>query len=428
MDIVPLISDQESLIDTMRRLTVSPAGPVEEVVPVRSFDRAIEYMNIEMPELVFMDFTDPRIDAYGLLDMVKSDPWLLHGGIVAICADHEGMKKLDGTRGANIVVALTVDDLRKHLPRIMTIIDKNRRILFQREIGYDLVSNISGSFKLDNDPFEASCYANLICNFLHQSNRLDPDKRDYLNFAITEMLMNAIEHGNCGISYDEKSAWMGQGKMMLELIEHKCSLPYIAARKVLFEYTLGTDSAHFVVADEGEGFDWRGLKDAGSAENIGKLHGRGILVTRNFTRNLSYNEKGNEVSFDMPYQRDVTGMTPGLFVNMEPRDIDKGEVIFREGERSNFLYYIVKGQYDVVVNGNVVSSLSPDDVFMGEMSFLLNNRRSATVRAATSGKMIEISKKAFVEAIKKKPHYALFLSRLLAQRIQRANLKSSRSR
>jgi CRP-like cAMP-binding protein len=72
-----------------------------------------------------------------------------------------------------------------------------------------------------------------------------------------------------------------------------------------------------------------------------------------------------------------------------------------------------------------VSSLTPDDVFMGEMSFLLNNRRSATVRAETDGTLIRISKRDFVRAIKEKPHYALFLSRLLAQRMARRNTEES---
>ena len=53
------------------------------------------------------------------------------------------------------------------------------------------------------------------------------------------------------------------------------------------------------------------------------------------------------------------------------------------------------------------------------MSFLLHNRRSATVNATTDGTLIRIAKKDFVAAIKEKPHYALFLSRLLAQRLQR---------
>ncbi|MCI5158458.1 MAG: cyclic nucleotide-binding protein, partial [Candidatus Electrothrix sp. AUS1_2] len=44
-----------------------------------------------------------------------------------------------------------------------------------------------------------------------------------------------------------------------------------------------------------------------------------------------------------------------------------------------------------------------------------------TVQAKTEGRLIEISKRQFVEVIKEKPYYALFLTRLLAQRIQKIN-------
>ena len=67
--------------------------------------------------------------------------------------------------------------------------------------------------------------------------------------------------------------------------------------------------------------------------------------------------------------------------------------------------------------------LNQDDIFLGEMSFLLNNRRSASVKAVTNGALIRISKKEFVAGIKEKPHYSLFLARLLAQRIERLNHK-----
>ena len=58
------------------------------------------------------------------------------------------------------------------------------------------------------------------------------------------------------------------------------------------------------------------------------------------------------------------------------------------------------------MNQSVVDTLSADDIFMGEMSFLLNNRRTATVRATTDGTLIRISKKGFVDAVKAKPQYA----------------------
>ena len=67
------------------------------------------------------------------------------------------------------------------------------------------------------------------------------------------------------------------------------------------------------------------------------------------------------------------------------------------------------------------SVLTPYDVFLGRMSFLLNNRRSATVRAISDGCLVRISKKEFVEGIREKPRYSLVLSQLLAQRIECQN-------
>ena len=102
-------------------------------------------------------------------------------------------------------------------------------------------------------------------------------------------------------------------------------------------------------------------------------------------------------------------------------EVVEGDIVFKEGEPSNFLYYIATGAFDVMVQGSKVSELKPDDIFVGEMSFLLNNRRNATVVAKGPGRLIKISKKNFITAIRKNPHYSLFLSRLLAQRIERIN-------
>jgi CRP-like cAMP-binding protein len=58
---------------------------------------------------------------------------------------------------------------------------------------------------------------------------------------------------------------------------------------------------------------------------------------------------------------------------------------------------------------------------MGEMSFLLNQRRSASVRADTPGKLILLTRKTFVSVIREYPHYGIFLSKLLAKRLVRSN-------
>jgi anti-sigma regulatory factor (Ser/Thr protein kinase)/CheY-like chemotaxis protein len=423
MTTAPFISQREDLFPVMTELTrgCSFCGEVELVADK---SHALEFLNTEMPDVLFIDFGSPALDAAGLLESMKGDPWLHHGGIIALCLDFEAKMEIEKFQGANIIAVLTDHELRDYLPNILRIIDTNRRILFQHEIGTDLVGNISATFQFGNDLTVALTYANLVCNFLYNASKIEAKNKEALRLALNELLVNAVEHGNCGISYEEKSSWLEGGGYIGELIRRKNQNPDISKRRVTFEYHLGSSCAQFRITDEGSGFDWRNLKDPKSAENLLKLHGRGIKIARHSTKKLQYNEAGNIVSFEFDYPREVERLTPAIFSSIDPLEIAAGDVVFNEGEKSNFLYYIVKGEYDVFVNATKVSFLNPDDLFMGEMSFLLDNRRSATVVARTPGRLIKLSKGAFVAAIRKRPHYALFLARLLAQRVQRANRES----
>jgi cAMP-binding proteins - catabolite gene activator and regulatory subunit of cAMP-dependent protein kinases len=425
MSVLPFITSDSKLFNQVKELLSEIKPGNMELAPLSEMHDALDFLNIEMPDLVFINYSDPVIDAFDLTNHILADSWLHHGGIIALYKDYETIKAIEKIVGANIIISLSFDQIKNNLSKILTIINNNRRFLFQRAIGTDLISTISGSYYLNNDPIESSCYANLICNFLFNTDKIDIDSKSTINMALNELLINAIEHGNCGITYEEKSAWLENNSFMEELIKMKCQDPIVRQRRVLFEYTITPEKSSFLISDEGSGFDWRNIKDATAEENIFEEHGRGILLSKKFTKNFAYNEKGNEVTFEIEHKKDGTNAVPALFENIEPVTFKKGDYVFQEGETSDFLYYIVKGKYSVILNGTVVSSLSPEDIFMGEMSFLLNNRRSATVCAQTSGKLIKISKKDFVKAIKNQPHYALFLSRLLAQRLQRGNVTQS---
>ena len=106
-------------------------------------------------------------------------------------------------------------------------------------------------------------------------------------------------------------------------------------------------------------------------------------------------------------------------------DFEPEEVVFREGEESTFLYYIAEGEFRVETNNRTLATMNPADILLGEMSFLLEESRSATVIANSAGKLIKISKETFVESIKAKPHYGLFLAKLIAQRLQRLSQRFS---
>ena len=127
------------------------------------------------------------------------------------------------------------------------------------------------------------------------------------------------------------------------------------------------------------------------------------------------------MSFDTADQVNESNLLPGVFNDQEEKVFENGEIVFTAGEESNFLYYIVSGKLKIISKGKILTRLTPDDIFMGEMSFLLNNRRSATVKSEGRSVLLKISKKSFVTAVKNNPHYGIFLSRLLAQRLDRLN-------
>lgn len=386
---------------------------------------AAHYMCFELPELIFINFSDEGIDSFVLIEAVMEDPWLLQSGIIAISETNNDTKKIEKIQGegVNIIVIIDRKQIQHSLQTIMSIIRNNRRVLFQRGLSMDIMEYISGSFRLKNDPLEVQCYTNLICNFLFNARKIDKTKKMDLQIALTEMLLNAVEHGNCNITFEEKTDCLINGRTVEELIKERVLDADIQKKRVLFEYNINPMVAQFHIADEGDGFDWHALVDS----SVDIPNGRGIVITKSITRNLTYNDKGNSVTFEFSFNQDETELVPGLFVNIDSRKIAKGEIIFHQGEPSSYLYYIVSGRYDVIVDDKVVSCLNSDDIFMGEMSFLLNNHRSATIQAQTEGRLIEISKMEFIQAIKEKPHYVLFLTRLLAKRIQRINQKTALS-
>jgi CRP-like cAMP-binding protein/anti-sigma regulatory factor (Ser/Thr protein kinase) len=380
---------------------------------------AIEFLKYELPEINILNFSDNKIDHREVLNTIKEDPWLHYGGIILVHKGKDRREINEVTRSLNVVATMTRSEFVKSFFRVLKILVQNRQILFQRDLQKYLMKSISGSLTMDNDPFNVGTYANLIPNYLYNIGYIDVDLKDKLHVALFEMLMNAVEHGNCNISYNEKSAWLEEHGDIIELIRKKNTDERVKSRRVYFSYTINPERSRYTIRDEGEGFDWRSY--LASKQNEMALHGRGIMMTGVYTENLSYNEMGNEVSFEVAHNQVQTNMVPAIFQDQDETVFRDDEVVFREGEASNYMYYIVSGQLNIYRDETMVSRLTSDDLFLGEMSFLLSNTRSATVRANGEARLIRISKNDFVNSIKAQPHYGILLARLLAGRLDRLN-------
>lgn len=97
------------------------------------------------------------------------------------------------------------------------------------------------------------------------------------------------------------------------------------------------------------------------------------------------------------------------------RRFGKGEALIREGEEGQTFYLIVQGEVAVARGGTVVARLQRG-AYLGEMSLLTGDARSATVVAASDVVVLELDREAFGRHFTAHPERAQQLSELLATR------------
>ncbi len=69
---------------------------------------------------------------------------------------------------------------------------------------------------------------------------------------------------------------------------------------------------------------------------------------------------------------------------------NRGDVIIKQGDRNNALYFLLNGLLDVVVDGGQVAQLKTEGDLIGEMSLISQQESSATIKAETSGALLKI--------------------------------------
>lgn len=382
-----------------------------------AYQQALDHISYQTPPLLLVNFSDPAVRPFELMEAIAHDPWLNHGGIVATYSDTETFERIGALQDANIIIALSREQIPGLLPTVLRILKTNTQILFQRTMQSGLISSITGSYTLGLDLQLVPCYANLVANYLYTMGLVDPPGKHNVALVLTEMLHNAIEHGSCEIGSAGKATYIDEPGGLTALVARRAAEPAIAGRKVYFQYEIRRDRSRFVIRDEGPGFDWRAyLDERDSTVDVLAEHGRGILLAHTVADELTYADEGREVTLVFNHLQ-AGKAVPAALQDNEVVHCRAGDVIFREGEESSFLYYVSEGRYSVIVGGRRVATIRPDDMLMGEMSFLLEETRSATVIAEAPGKLIRISKEAFVDIIKNQPYYGLFLSKLLARRL-----------
>lgn len=138
--------------------------------------------------------------------------------------------------------------------------------------------------------FQTPMQAQRIATFLSQLTA-DPE-RSYM--GLWEIFINAIEHGNLGISYDEKAKLL-ETQTLDEITSERLANEKFQNHYVRVSFVVADGSVSFDIKDDGNGFNWKPFL-ATDDERILEKNGRGIAVAHTMSFDeLAYGESGNHI-------------------------------------------------------------------------------------------------------------------------------------
>ncbi len=106
-----------------------------------------------------------------------------------------------------------------------------------------------------------------------------------------------------------------------------------------------------------------------------------------------------------------------MFLKQESESFAKGDIIFQRGEPADRMYVVAEGEVEISIGDHVVEILGPETIF-GEMALVTKEPRSATARARTDCRVVEIPERRFLFLTQQTPHFALDVMRVIAERLR----------
>lgn len=240
-------------------------------------------------DVILLDRMMPNMNGMEVLEKIKQHPILQHCPVIFQTAKASASDIAEGINAGayyyltkpfdeNVLLSVTKTAVEDRL-RYKEILDN----LEQTKLTMGMLTSASFEFKtLD----EARSIASLVSNAC-------PEPAGIV-MGLTELMINAVEHGNLGITYAEKSILNGQGTWVNE-VNTRLQLAENMNKTASVNFLRNSEYIEITVIDQGEGFDWKEYMDF-DPNRVMDNHGRGIAVANKLSFSaVEYRGKGNEV-------------------------------------------------------------------------------------------------------------------------------------
>ena len=286
--VVLAVDDEPLNLEILSRY-IKSAG--YEVEVAEDGARALEMLraNQDCYSTIVLDRMMPNVDGMTVMAEVKSTPNLMHIPVIMQTAKAakddilEGLKKgaqyyitKPFEKEAFVTMLKAAVSGFVYQKSLRDEINQTTRTLALMQSGYFEFRTLQQSKEL----------AALLANASSEPERVV--------LGLSELLTNAIEHGNLEISYDDKTALIEKDNWLNE-VEARLEMPLYKERKASIEIQRTENELRYIVRDDGSGFDWQKYVDL-DPERAFDNHGRGIITAKMYAFDgLEYRGNGNEV-------------------------------------------------------------------------------------------------------------------------------------
>ena len=99
----------------------------------------------------------------------------------------------------------------------------------------------------------------------------------------------------------------------------------------------------------------------------------------------------------------------------------KGDTLFREGDESQDLYFLVSGHLEILKGDKKIAEITEQGAMFGELSSLLGAKRTATVQAENEVRVLRIPKNEVSTFLKDFPGVAQKITEIIARRLEESS-------
>lgn len=256
-------------------------------------DGAIAWSMLEQSpnnyDVILLDRMMPNMNGMEVLKNIKQHPELKYCPVIFQTAKASVTDIAEGIDAGAYYYLTKPFEEEVLLSVIKTAVSDQLRF---KEIQQDLQKSNISMGKLTSACFEfktlddARSIATLVSNACPEPTAIV--------MGLTELMVNAIEHGNLGITYAEKSSlnesgtWGSEVNTRMQLVEN-------IDKTASVNFVRHLNYIEITVIDQGEGFDWKKYMDF-DPERVMDNHGRGIAIANKLSFSaVEYKGKGNEV-------------------------------------------------------------------------------------------------------------------------------------